>query len=85
MTLKFLLEFPEAVFLEVLMESPLDEEEVLSRKTRIITQEGQNFWYDRWIALKCLQEFPEAIFHGEPIESLLANEKVLSLETRISA
>jgi hypothetical protein len=67
------------------MESPLDEEEVLSRKTRIITQEGQNFWYDRWIALKCLQEFPEAIFHGEPIESLLANEKVLSLETRISA
>jgi hypothetical protein len=43
MTLKFLLEFPEAVFLEVLMESPLDEEEVLSRKTRITTQEGQNF------------------------------------------
>jgi hypothetical protein len=31
--LKVLLEFPEAIFLEVPMESLLDEEEVLSRQT----------------------------------------------------
>jgi hypothetical protein len=74
---QFLQEFSEANFLVEPMESPLIQEEVLSRRTRITTEKGHNFWSDRWIALKFLQEFPEAVFLGEPMESLLVEEEGL--------
>jgi hypothetical protein len=41
--LKFLQEFPEAVFLVGLMKSLLVEEEVLSRQTGIRAEKGHNF------------------------------------------
>jgi hypothetical protein len=54
-SLKFLHEFPEALFLVVPMESLLVEDEVLSRQTGITAETCHNFWSDRWIALKFLQ------------------------------
>jgi hypothetical protein len=54
-SLKFLHEFPEALFLVVPMESLLVEDEVLSRHTGITAETCHNFWSDRWIALKFLQ------------------------------
>jgi hypothetical protein len=67
------------------MESLLVEEEVLSRQTGIIAENGHNFWPGRWIALRFLKEFPEAVFHVLPIESLLVEEQVLSRYNGISA
>jgi len=67
------------------MEALLDEEEVLSRQTRITAKNGHNFWCDRWIALKVLQLFPEAIFLLVPLESLLVEAEVLSCKTGITA
>jgi hypothetical protein len=58
------------------MESLLTEEEVYSRLTRITSQNGYNFWFDRWIALTCLKEFPVFIFLGVATESLLTEEEV---------
>jgi hypothetical protein len=42
-SLKFLHEFPEAVFLEVRLESILVEEAVLARHIEIIAETGPNF------------------------------------------
>jgi len=83
MALKFLQEFPEAVFLRINVESLLGEAEVLSLKTRVPVRKGHNFCSDRWIALIFLQEFPEAVFVVEDVESLLGESEVSSLETRV--
>jgi hypothetical protein len=45
----------EAVFLVLPMESLLVEEQVLSRRTGITAEKGNNFQSHRWIALKVLQ------------------------------
>jgi hypothetical protein len=60
------------------MESLLDEEEVLSRQTRITPEKSYNFWSDRWIALNALREFPEAVVAVVPTESLVVEEYWLS-------
>jgi hypothetical protein len=54
-TLKFLEEILEEVFLGVGMESLLGEAEVRSRHIRVTTQKGSNFWSEHWIVLKFLQ------------------------------
>jgi len=54
-SLKFLHEFLEAVFLIVRLESLLVEEAVLARHTGIAAEKGHNFWSDRWIVLKVSQ------------------------------
>jgi hypothetical protein len=51
-TPEFLLEFLEAIFLVVTMESLLCEANFPSRQTRITVEKGSNFWSDRWIVLK---------------------------------
>ena len=51
-SLKFLHELSEAVFLVVRLESLLVEEAVLARHTGIIAEKVQNFWSDYWISLK---------------------------------
>jgi hypothetical protein len=48
-------QFPEAVFLVLLMESLLIEEEALWSQTGMTGEKGHNFWFYRWIALKVLQ------------------------------
>jgi len=53
----FLLEFLEAVFHGVPMESLLDEDKGWSCNTRTTAQKGHNFLFDRLNTLKCLQEF----------------------------
>ena len=53
--LKVLQEFPEAVFLVLLLESLIVEEEALWRETGITGEKGDNIWSDRWIALKVSQ------------------------------
>jgi hypothetical protein len=79
------LEFLEAAFLGVAMESILGDEVVLSRQTRATTQKNNNFSSDRWIALKCLQQFIEAVFLGVAMESILGDEEVLLGEIRVTA
>jgi hypothetical protein len=60
--LKFLQEFPKAIFLGVIVESLLGEAEVSSLETGVPVRKGNNFRSHRWIALKFLQEFPDAVF-----------------------
>jgi hypothetical protein len=56
--LKFLQEFPEAIFLYVAMKLLLDADDVWSGQTTdqssVSAQKVQNSWSDRWIALKVL-------------------------------
>jgi len=52
--MKVLQQFAEAVFLLLPMESVIAELEVLLLQTRITAEKGQNFWFDRRIALKVL-------------------------------
>jgi len=54
-TPEFLLEFLEAFFLEVTIESPICEVNVRSRQTRIKGEKGSNFWSDRRIQLKGME------------------------------
>jgi len=70
-TLKFLQEFPESVFLLVAMESLLGDEKGLVGQTRVSAQKGHNFWSAHWINLKFLQELPEAVLLRVVTESLL--------------
>jgi hypothetical protein len=46
MSLKFLKEFLDAVFLGLDLESLLGEAEVSSLQTRVPVRKGHNFWYD---------------------------------------
>jgi nucleoside phosphorylase len=71
-------------FLIVDVESILGEEEVWSRQARVTVRKGNNFWFDRWIAIKILQEFPEAILHGMDVESTLGEAEVLLRQARVT-
>jgi hypothetical protein len=82
MSLNFLQEFPDAVFLGVDVESPLGEGEVSSLES-VQVRNGHNFSSDRWITLKSLDEFPDAVFLGVDVGSPLGEEEVSSLETRV--
>jgi hypothetical protein len=53
-TLEFLQQFLEAIFLVVAMKSLLYEAKVWSRQTSVTTQKGSNFCSDHWIVLKFL-------------------------------
>jgi len=78
-SLKILQEFPEAVFLEVDVESLLGDAEVSSPATRVPVRKGHNFGSNRWISPKILQEFSDIVFLGVDVESLLADAEVSSL------
>jgi hypothetical protein len=67
------------------MESLLDEQEVLSRQTRITAEKGYNFSSDRWIALNVLHEFPEAVVVVVPTESLVVEECGLARQRETTA
>jgi len=73
------------VFLEVRIESLLDEKEVLSSQTEITAAKGYNFWCDRSIALNVLHEFPEAVVVVVPTESLVVEEYGLPRQTETTA
>jgi len=62
--LKSLQEFPDAVFLGLDVESPLDQVDVASLEISVRVLKGHNFGSDRCIALKSLQEFPDDVFLG---------------------
>jgi len=57
--LKFLQEFPKAIFLRVVMKPLLDADEVWSGQTtdhtRVPVQQVHNSYSDRWIVLNFLQ------------------------------
>jgi hypothetical protein len=57
MSLKFVQEFPDAVFLGVYVDSLLDEAEVSSLQTRVSVRKGHNFRSDCWMSLKFLMSF----------------------------
>jgi hypothetical protein len=56
-SLKFLLEFLNAVFLVVDVESLLDEAEDSSFQTRVRVRKRHNIRSDCWMSLKFLKEF----------------------------
>jgi len=78
------MEFPDAVFNGVDVESILGEEEVLSRQARVTVRKGQNFRFDRWIAIKLLMEFPDVVFNGVDVESILGEEDVFSRRAKVT-
>jgi len=78
-SLNFLQEFPDAIFLEVYVESLLDEAEVSSLQTKIPVRKAHNFWSYRLIVIKFLQEFPDEAFLRVNVESLLSEAEVSSL------
>jgi hypothetical protein len=67
------------------MESLVDEEEVLSRQTRITPEKGYKFWSDRWIALNVLHEVPDAVVVVVPMESLVVEEYSFSRQIATTA
>jgi hypothetical protein len=79
--IKFLHEFPDAVFHGVAMKSLLGAKELWSAKleyqTWVTGQKGHKFWFNRGIQLKFSHEFPNAVFLGVGMNSLLI-EKELS-------
>jgi len=77
--LKFLQEFPDAVFHAVDVESLFGEAEVSALETRVPVQKGRNLGSDRRIALKFLQEIPEAVYLRVDVESLLVEVDVSAL------
>jgi hypothetical protein len=82
-SLKFSQEFPNAVFLEVDVESLVGEVEGSSLQTRVPVPKGNNFGSDCWISLNFSQEFPEAVFLGGDVELQLGEEEVSSLHTGV--
>jgi hypothetical protein len=66
-------EFPDALFHGVVVESIVDEVEVCSRHARLTVRKGLNFCSDRWIAIKLLREFSDALFHGVVAESIICH------------
>jgi len=44
----------------------------------VTVRKGNNFRFDRWIAINLLLEFPDALFHGVDEESLLGDDEVWS-------
>jgi hypothetical protein len=70
--IKFLQEFPDAVFLGVDVELLVREAEGSSRWPRVPVRKGHNFLFDRRIAHKYLHEFLDDVFLGVDVESLLS-------------
>jgi len=83
MSIKFLQEFPDAVFLGVDVQMLIDDAEVSSVETTVPVRKGHNISSDRWISIKFFQEFLDAVFLGIHVESLLGDADVSSLETRL--
>jgi hypothetical protein len=83
-SLKFSQEFPDAVFLEVDVESLVGEVEGSSLQTRVPVRKGNNFGSDCWISLKISQEFPDTVFLEVDVESPLGEEEVSSLKTIVT-
>jgi len=79
LSLKFLQEFSDIIFLVVDVESLLGEAEVSSLQIRVRVQKGHNFRSDHWIPLKFLEDFPDAVFLGVDVEWLLGDTEVSSL------
>jgi hypothetical protein len=79
LSLKFLQEFLDIIFLVVDVESLLGEAEVSSLQTRVRVRKGHNFRSDHWIPLKFLEDFPDAVFLGVDVEWLLGDTEVSSL------
>ena len=67
------MEFPDALFHGVVVESIVGEVEVCSRQARVTVRKGLNFSSDRWIAIKPLREFSDALFHGVVAESIICH------------
>jgi len=76
--IKFLLEFPDAIFHGVDEESILGDDEVWSSQAGWTVRKGHNIPSDRWIAIKLLLEFLDALFHGVDEELLLGDDEVSS-------
>jgi len=76
--IKFLLEFPDALFHGVNEESILGDDEVWSSQPRWTVRKCHNFRSDRWIAIKLLLEFPDALFHAVDEESILGDDELWS-------
>ena len=74
------MEFPDALFHRVDVESILGEEDVWSRQARVTVRKGQNFGSDRWITIKLFLECPDALLHGVDEESILGDDEVWSRE-----
>jgi hypothetical protein len=74
--IKFLLEFPDALFHGVDEGSILSDDEVWSSQTGWTVRKGHNCRSDRWIMIKLLLEFPDALFHGVDKESILGDDEV---------
>ena len=83
--LKFLQEFLEVVFLAIVKESLLGEEQVSSCQTTVRVQKRLNFSSDSWIIPEFLQEFLGVIFILIAIKSLLCEANMRSRQTRIWA
>jgi hypothetical protein len=81
-SLKFSLEFPDAVFLRVDVESLLGEE-VSSLQARIPVRKGNNFGSDVGSPSNFHRSFRTLVFHGVDAESLLGEEEVSLLETSV--
>jgi hypothetical protein len=76
--------FPEVIFLGVVTEWLLGDENVWSVELES-AQKGHNFCFDRWIALKFLQGFPQAVFVGYALESVFSDEDVWSATLSIGS
>jgi len=76
--IKFLLEFPDALFHGVNEESILGDDEVWSSQAGWTVRKGHNFRSDCWMAIKLLLEFPDALFHAVDEESILGDDEVWS-------
>jgi hypothetical protein len=84
--LKFLQEFPKALFVGIAMKSLLDAPNIwlgqTTNQTRILDQKVFNSWSDRWIVLNFLQAFPKAVFLVVVIKLLLDTPNILSGHTK---
>ena len=81
-SLKFLQEFPDAVFLGVDVESLVGEAEGSSLQTRVPVRKCNNFGSDVGSPSNFHSSFRMRVFHGVDAESLLG-EEVSSLETSV--
>jgi len=78
--IKFLLEFPDALFHVVDAESIFGDDEVWSSQAGWTVRKGDNFRSDRWIPIKLLLEFPDALFHVVAKPSILCDDEVWSYQ-----
>jgi len=79
--LKFLQEFPEAVFLGIATRCWKCLVELNNQPTKVRAEEVYNSWSDCWVELNILQEFPKATFLGVAMKSLLDADGILSGQT----